>query len=139
MTDLPAHMSTWWCLNCNFFFQMRTGMVKGDHNLRSCTKPESSIDFFRIIHQSLGQLKNKSSVSHLMFRLSDILKGDFCLLFCFAWNETIMEAFPKVLQCLMGCCLCIHFYVEAKLSPPELSQRGIFAGNYYSNTQALLG
>lgn len=131
--DPHTHMSPWSCLNCNFFFQMMICPEK-DQQLGSCTEPDSRIDF-SIIHQSLGQLKKKPSAPHLNFRITDVVK-DVCLLFCFALNETIMEAFPKVLLCLIGCCLCIKFWLySGQTKSSRLESMCLLQGT----TLALLG
>lgn len=91
MIDLPAHISTWCCLNCNFFFQMRTEKktVKGDQNLKSCTEPEFSIDFFPYHPPVSGAAEEKviSITPDVRIIWCSKRKCLFIVLFCFEWNN----------------------------------------------------
>lgn len=116
------HILPWSCLNCNFFFQMRIGPKKGDQKLGSCTELDHSIDF-SISSTHLWQLKKIPPTPHLKVWIHNVVKGDVCLLFCFALNEVIMEALPKCSHVSYGAFvrgLGFGFgCLVAKLSPPK--------------------
>lgn len=81
--------------------------------------------FFHIIQPSLRQLKKKVPILYIKFWIRDVGEGNVCFLFCFALNERIKEAFPKIFPYLIWSIyegLRVSFgCLVAKLSPPYLS------------------